>query len=117
MDDGSIRLIDYDFSGMNDPMFDVGDVAMEGDYDPDQLARVCEAYWGRHDAVQYARARLFAISAQYTWSLLFVGMDRLLSDSPDGSFDYWKEAVDRWNWTRAKLEHPDLNDVIASASS
>jgi len=40
MDDGRVRLIDYDFSGMNDPMFDVGDVAMEGDYDPDQAARL-----------------------------------------------------------------------------
>ena len=34
MDDGRIRIIDYDFSGMNDPMFDVGDLAMEGDYGP-----------------------------------------------------------------------------------
>lgn len=115
MDDGAIRLIDYDFSGMNDPMFDVGDVAMEGDYDPDQVAVLCEAYWGRHDPVQYARARLFAVSAQYTWSLLFVGMDRLLSDSPDESFDYWKEAVDRWEWTRTKLEDPGLEGVIAAA--
>ncbi len=117
MDDGAIRLIDYDFSGMNDPMFDVGDVAMEGDYDPDEIAAVCEAYWGRHDPVQYARARLFGVSAQYTWSLLFIGMDRLLSDSPDESFDYWKEAVDRWDWTRAKLEDPGMEGVIAAASA
>lgn len=73
MDDGRIRIIDYDFSGMNDPMFDVGDLAMEGDYDPDQVAAACEAYFGAHDPVQFARARLFGIAAQYTWSLLFVG--------------------------------------------
>jgi thiamine kinase-like enzyme len=116
MDNGSIRLIDYDFSGMNDPMFDVGDLAMEGDYDPDQVARVCEAYWNRHDPVQYARARLFGICAQYTWSLLFIGMDRLLSDSPDPSFNYWDEAVKRWNWTRRKLEDADIGTVIDTAS-
>lgn len=115
MDDGRVRLIDYDFSGMNDPMFDVGDVAMEGDYDPDQVAILCEAYFGRHDPVQYARARLFGISAQYTWSLLFVGMDRLLSDSPDESFDYWDEALKRWDWTRAKLEDPVLESVVTQA--
>ena len=47
MDDGRVRLIDYDFSGMNDPMFDVGDVAMEGDYGPDQieLADGVEVNW------------------------------------------------------------------------
>jgi thiamine kinase-like enzyme len=116
MDDGEIRIIDYDFSGMNDPMFDVGDLAMEGDYDPDQVAVACEAYWGYHDPTQHARARLFGISAQYTWSLLFVGMDRLLTDSPDTSFDYWQEAVDRWDWTRRKLEDPDLPKVLEAAA-
>jgi len=116
MDDGRVRLIDYDFSGMNDPMFDVGDVAMEGDYNPDQIAVLCEAYFGRHEPVQQARARLFGIAAQYTWSLLFVGMDGLLSDSPDESFDYWDEAVKRWHWTRAKLADPALESVIAQAS-
>ena len=93
MDDGRIRIIDYDFSGMNDPMFDVGDLAMEGDYDPDQIRAACTAYFGSHDPVQYARASLFGIAAQYTWSLLFVGMDALLTDSPAEGFDYWQEAV------------------------
>jgi thiamine kinase-like enzyme len=116
MDDGRVRLIDYDFSGMNDPMFDVGDLAMEGDYDPDQVAVLCQAYFGAHDPVQYARARLFGIAAQYTWSLLFVGMDKLLSDSPAEAFDYWQEAVSRWHWTRAKLEDPSLESLIAAAS-
>jgi len=117
MDDGRIRIIDYDFSGMNDPMFDVGDLAMEGDYDPDQVAAACEAYFGAHDPVQFARARLFGIAAQYTWSLLFVGMDALLPEAPAEGFDYWQEASSRWDWTRAKLEHPDLGTVIATASS
>lgn len=116
MDDGRIRLIDYDFSGMNDPMFDVGDLAMEGDYRPDQIATLCEAYFGWRDPVQCARARLFGIAAQYTWSLLFVGMDRLLSDSPDEDFDYWQEAASRWDWTRAKLEDGSLESLIAVAS-
>jgi thiamine kinase-like enzyme len=116
MDDGRIRIIDYDFSGMNDPMFDVGDLAMEGDYDREQIRVACTAYFGAHDPVQYARACLFGIAAQYTWSLLFVGMDALLSDSPAEGFDYWQEASSRWDWTRAKLEDPSLESLIAEAS-
>ena len=103
MDDGRIRIIDYDFSGMNDPMFDLGDLAMEGDY-AGPAATLCEAYFGTHNPVQYARAALFGIAAQYTWSLLFVGMDALLTDAPAEGFDYWQEASSRWDWTRAKLE-------------
>jgi thiamine kinase-like enzyme len=117
MDDGRIRIIDYDFSGMNDPMFDVGDLAMEGDYDPDQVAAACEAYFGAHDPVQFARARLFGIAAQYTWSLLFVGMGALLPEAPAEGFDYWQEASSRWDWTRARLEDPALGSVIAAAGS
>src|SRR3984957_4926631 len=115
MDDGRIRIIDYDFSGMNDPMFDVGDLAMEGDYDPDQLRVACQAYFGGHDPVQYARASLFGVAAQYTWSLLFVGMDALLPDAPAEGFDYWQEGASRWDWTRAKLEDPGLEDLIKAA--
>jgi len=117
MDDGRIRLIDYDFSGMNDPMFDVADLAMEGDYDPDQVAAACEAYFGAHDPVQYARARLYGIGAQYTWTLLFIGMDKLLSDSPADGFDYGQEAMSRWDWTRLKLEDPSLEPLIAAAAA
>ena len=117
MDDGRIRIIDYDFSGMNDPMFDVGDLAMEGDYNPDQIRVACDAYFGWHDPVQYARASLFGIAAQYTWTLLFVGMDALLTDSPAEGFDYWQEASSRWDWTRAKLESSSLESLIAAASA
>jgi thiamine kinase-like enzyme len=117
MDDGRIRIIDYDFSGMNDPMFDVGDLAMEGDYDPDQIRVACTAYFGTHDPVQFARASLFGIAAQYTWSLLFVGMDALLTDAPAEGFDYWREASSRWDWTRAKLEDASLESLIAAASA
>src|ERR1700723_478477 len=116
MDDGRIRIIDYDFSGMNDPMFDVGDLAMEGDHDPDQLRVACQAYFGGHDPVQYARASLFGVAAQYTWSLLFVGMDALLPDAPAEGFDYWQEASSRWDWTRAKLADPSLEHLIKAAS-
>ena len=116
MDDGRIRIIDYDFSGMNDPMFDVGDLAMEGDYDPDQIRVACDAYFGTHDPVQYARASLFGIAAQYTWTLLFAAMDALLTDAPAEGFDYWQEASSRWDWTRAKLESPSLESLIAAAA-
>ena len=116
MDDGTIRLIDYDFGGMNDPMFDVGDVAMEGSYTRDQIQVLCDAYFGHREPVQTARAELFGIGAQYTWALLFVGMHELLTDSPDASFDYSAEADSRWAWTRARLEDPGLRQVLATAS-
>jgi thiamine kinase-like enzyme len=107
-----VRLIDYDFSGASDPCFDLGDVAMEGSYSPDDLERLCESYAGERTPVLAARARLFGIAAQYTWSLLFVGMDALLPVKPDAGFDYFREASERWDWARARLQEPDLDVCI-----
>jgi thiamine kinase-like enzyme len=114
MDDGEIRLIDYDFSGAGDPCFDLGDVAMEGSYTPDDVERLCESYLGERRPEMVARARLFGIGAQYTWSLLFVSMDQLLTEKPAGDFDYFQEGVSRWEWTRERLDAPDLGACIDS---
>jgi thiamine kinase-like enzyme len=114
MDDGDIRLIDYDFSGTGDPCFDLGDVAMEGSYSPDDVERLCESYFGERRPEMVARARLFGIAAQYTWSLLFVSMDQLLLEKPDADFDYFQEGVSRWEWTRERLDAPDLGACIDS---
>lgn len=112
MDDGAIRLIDYDFSGAGDPCFDLGDVAMEGDYSPDDLELLCGTYFGERRPEMVARARLFGIGAEYTWSLLFAGMAQLLPEMPDDDFDYFQEAVSRWEWTRDKLDAGDLGSAI-----
>ncbi|MHB8504149.1 MAG: phosphotransferase family protein, partial [Acidimicrobiales bacterium] len=115
MDDGRIRLIDYDFSGMNDPCFDLGDLAMEGDYHADQLAHLCEAYFGDHQPRQVARAHLYGVAAQFTWTLLFAAMDQLLTEKPDESFDYFDEAKQRWNWTHARLDDALLSRMLEAA--
>ena len=57
----------------------VGGLAMEGDYDPDQVAVACEAYFGRHDPVQYARARLFGIAARTRAKLEDPGLGALIA--------------------------------------
>ena len=116
MDDGRVRLIDYDFSGMNDPSFDLGDVAMEGDYDLDQLEILCESYFGVREPIQVARAHLYGVVAQFTWSLLFAAMDQLLTTRPDASFDYFQEADLRWSWARQRLADPLLGRFLTAAS-
>jgi thiamine kinase-like enzyme len=115
MDDGDVRLIDYDFSGMNDPMFDLGDLAMEGDYDWETLRKLCHSYFGEDNPVQCARAALFGMAAQYTWVLLFIGMAHLLPEAPAEDYDYTDDARTRWDWVCPKLADPGLAELIALA--
>jgi thiamine kinase-like enzyme len=112
---GQIRIIDYDFSGMNDPCFELGDVAVEGRYTVDDVERLCESYFGGRRPVQVARTRLFRIGAQFTWTLLFAAMDQVLEPKPDPDFDYWGEAELRWGVTLDELEDSEFGKVLEAA--
>jgi thiamine kinase-like enzyme len=116
-ENGQIRIIDYDFSGMNDPCFELGDVAVEGRYTVDDVEHLCEAYFGARRPVQVARTRLFRIGAQFTWTLLFAAMDQVLDPKPDPDFDYWGEAELRWGVTLAEIEDADFGTLLATAQA
>ncbi|HLN05872.1 MAG TPA: phosphotransferase [Acidimicrobiales bacterium] len=112
---GEIRIIDYDFSGMTDECFDVGDAAMEGDLDPDETARLVESYFGGYDATKLARVQLFGIAAQYMWSLLFTGMAQLLPELPSDELDYWGEASLRWEWVAKQVDRLPVGKLLEIA--
>ncbi len=112
---GTIRIIDYDYSGMNDPCFDLGDVAVEGRYTPDQVEVLCETYFQGRRSVQVARTRLFSIVAQFTWTLLFAAADQVYEPKPDPDYDYWAESLVRWDVTLPQLESPELGALLDQA--
>jgi thiamine kinase-like enzyme len=68
-DDRQVWLIDYEYSGNNDPCFELGNTSTECDLDDDQVAALVEAYAGSLDATMLARVRLQALVSAYGWSL------------------------------------------------
>ena len=112
---GTIRIIDYDYSGMNDPCFELGDVAAEGRYTPDQVEVLCETYFHNRRPVQVARTRLFSIAAQFTWTLLFAAADQVYEPKPEPEYDYWAESLVRWDITLPQLESPELGALLEQA--
>jgi len=92
-DGGDLRIIDYEYSGMNEPSFELGDAIAEAGLGADALAELCDAYYGRHDDALVARAELWGWMARYGWTLW--GM---IQDGTSGiEFDFWE-------WSMAKLE-------------
>ena len=70
IDDGrSLRIVDYELSGNNDPCFDLGNTAQEAEFDQDLRAALCEAYFGRADRTQLARMNLLALMSDVGWTL------------------------------------------------
>jgi thiamine kinase-like enzyme len=116
IDEGArIRVIDYDFSGMNDPCCELGNLAIEGRLDPDQTARLCEAYFGGLRPTQYARVRLFSLATQFAWALLYCAIEEVVEPKPDPDFDYWGEAEIRWAIARDCLNASDLPFLLKLA--
>jgi thiamine kinase-like enzyme len=88
IDDGErIWLIDYEYSGNNDPCFELGNTTTECEFTADQTAAYTEAYFGRSSRRLFARVRLQALCSEYGWSLW--GFIQAATSALDYDFHEW----------------------------
>ncbi|GAA4364362.1 phosphotransferase [Nocardioides caricicola] len=70
IDDGErVWLIDYEYSGNNDPCFELGNTSTECGFSAEQVDAYVEAYFGIPTRADLARVRLQALCSEYGWSL------------------------------------------------
>ena len=93
VDDGSqIWLIDYEYSGNNDPCFELGNIWSECKLDLDQLEELVTAYYGFHFRNKIARAQLQGLMSKYGWTLWASIQD----GSSELDFDFWSWGMERY---------------------
>jgi thiamine kinase-like enzyme len=93
IDDGErIWLIDYEYSGNNDPCFELGNIAGECGLDADVLAALVTAYYGRPRRSRIARAQLFTLVSRYGWTL----WGAIQHGTSQLDFDFWSWATERF---------------------
>jgi thiamine kinase-like enzyme len=93
IDDGErIWLIDYEYSGNNDPCFELGNIAGECGLDGDALAALVTAYYGRPRRSRIARAQLFNLVSRYGWTL----WGAIQHGTSQLDFDFWSWAMERF---------------------
>lgn len=109
-----IRIVDFQLSGMNDPAFELGDIAAEGDYEPGRVEALASAYFGdAMSAELFARVRLYLLASNVTWTLWFAIHHGLLAHrAADAAFDYDAEAADKWDQALRDLTDPGLGRLI-----
>jgi thiamine kinase-like enzyme len=67
--DGRIYLIDWEYSGMNDPMWDLADLSVEAGFGPGQDRAMMEAYHGTGlSPALYSRLELYKAMGDLHWS-------------------------------------------------
>jgi thiamine kinase-like enzyme len=86
-------VIDYEYSGNNDPMWDLGDLSVEGAFGPDQEAALLHAYFGAEPpAAEVGRMVAYKAMCDLLWTLW--GVIQHANGNPID--DFWAYAVGRF---------------------
>jgi thiamine kinase-like enzyme len=105
LDDGSaVRIVDYEYSGNNDPTFELGNTCQELGWDDRRIEALCAAYFGHASPALLARMRLQMIMSDVGWALWAAIQARISTID----YDFWGWAVERWARAEAALDGPDL---------
>ena len=109
----SLRLIDYEYSGNNDPCFELGNTCQELKYDEACIAEVCAGYFGSATPDKIARMKLNMIMSDVGWGL-WAAIQAKISKI---DYDFWGWATERWGRAVDKLDSAQfeawLRDVQA----
>jgi thiamine kinase-like enzyme len=114
IDDGrSLRIVDYELSGNNDPCFDLGNTAQEALYDDGLRAELCQAYFGRDDPQQLARMNLFALMSDVGWTLW--GAIQAQISAID--YDFKGYYMGRWERALGVMDSTRFRQLLLEASA
>jgi thiamine kinase-like enzyme len=110
IDDGErLWLIDYEYSGNNEPSFELGNIWSESNLSVEQLSELVEAYYGEPLRNKVARARLWGLMSKYGWTLWASIQDAVA----DIDFDYWQWGMEKYDRAVAEFTGPDFDSLLA----
>ena len=106
IDDGKqLWLIDYEYSGNNDPTFELGNTCQEMQFNSEQIAEVCAVYFGEARADMIARMQLNMIMSDVGWGL-WAAIQANISTI---DFDFWGWAIERWGRAVEKMDSDEFD--------
>ncbi len=112
IDDGQvIWLIDYEYSGNNDPCFELGNIGGECGLSEGALAELVTHYYGRPLRNKIARARVLGLVGKYGWTLW--GAIQHATSPLD--FDFWAWAMERYEAAAAGFTSREFTRLLDEA--
>lgn len=109
IDDGQkLWIVDYEYSGNNDPTFELGNTCQEQQYDEARIAEMCAAYFGAPYPDKLARMKLNMIMSDVGWAL-WAAIQAKISTI---EFDFWGWAVERWGRATAKMDAASFEEWL-----
>ncbi|HEX5077929.1 MAG TPA: phosphotransferase [Geminicoccaceae bacterium] len=104
-------LVDWEYAGMNDPMWDLGDLSVEANFGPEQDEALLRAYFeGPAPAEQRGRMVLAKGLCDLVWTLW--GLLQVMNDNP--ADDFWVYALTRFERCKRLLASDEFAAAIAA---
>lgn len=106
LDDGEkMWIVDWEYSGMNDPLWDLGDLSVEAGFDEAQDEELLEAYCASeiHPSIR-GRFHVYKAMCDLLWTLW--GLIQHANQNP--AEDFWLYATTRFARCRARMIEPEF---------
>ena len=108
---GRIYLVDWEYSGMNDPMWDLGNLSVEAGFGPEQDRTMMEAYCGgTATPAPYSRLEVYKAMSDLHWSLW--GFVQHEKGNP--AEDFWGYALGRLECCKARMSSADFGPHLGT---
>jgi thiamine kinase-like enzyme len=112
IDDGTrMWVVDWEYSGMNDPMWDLGDLSVEGAFDEAQDMEMLRAYFGgAPTAADHGRMMIYKAMCDLLWTLW--GLIQHANNNPADDFAAY--ALNRFNRCKALMAKKEFAVHVAA---
>jgi thiamine kinase-like enzyme len=111
-DGGGLRLVDWEYAGMNDRYFDLGNFAVNNGLDADGDVALVEAYFGGITRRRLARLRLMKVISdlrEAMWGVVQAGVSSL-------DFDFLAYADEHFDRLLGNAAQPGFDDLLQDAA-
>ena len=106
-------IVDWEYSGNNDPMWDLGDLSVEAEFGPAQDDAMMSAYFdGPPPSDQLGRMVLYKAMCDLLWTLW--GVIQHANNNP--AEDFWAYAVGRFERCRKLMAEPEFQNHIEAVA-
>jgi len=106
-------IVDWEYSGNNDPLWDLGDLSVEGGFTDAMDQRLLAAYFGRHASdFEFGRMVIYKAMCDLLWTLW--GLIQHANHNP--AEDFWAYSVNRFERCRKLMRSPEFDGHLAAQS-
>lgn len=106
-------IVDWEYSGMNDPMWDLGDLSVEAEFDREQEEEMIRAYFGGEPKpAERGRIVIYKAMCDLLWTLW--GLIQLANGNPAADFRAYADG--RFARCRALMADPAFAASVAAVA-